>query len=100
MRRLSDRETISVAKTAAETGHLVLATLHTDNAVRTVNRIIGSFRPDQQVQVRSMVSESLRVVLSQLLFLKQKAAYEIDAARSVVPQLPRGAFYLDVNSVS
>ena len=57
---LRDRETISLAMTAAETGHFVLATLHTDNAVRTVNRIIGSFPPDQQDQVRAMLSESLR----------------------------------------
>jgi twitching motility protein PilT len=53
--------------TAAETGHFVLATLHTDNAVRTVNRMIGSFPPDQQEQVRAMLSESLRAVISQRL---------------------------------
>jgi twitching motility protein PilT len=64
---LRDRETISLAMTAAETGHFVLATLHTDNAVRTVNRIIGSFAPDQQDQVRAMLSESLRAVISQRL---------------------------------
>ncbi|MCP5043238.1 MAG: type IV pili twitching motility protein PilT, partial [bacterium] len=52
---------------AAETGHFVLATLHTDNAIRTVNRIVGSFPPDQQEQVRAMLSESLRVVISQRL---------------------------------
>jgi twitching motility protein PilT len=64
---LRDQESISLALTAAETGHFVLATLHTDNAVRTVNRIIGAFPPDQQEQVRSMVSESLRAVISQRL---------------------------------
>jgi twitching motility protein PilT len=64
---LRDRETISLAMTAAETGHFVLATLHTDNAIRTVNRIIGSFPPDQQDQVRTMLSESLRAVISQRL---------------------------------
>ncbi len=64
---LRDRETISLALTAAETGHFVLATLHTDSAVRTLGRIIGSFPPDQQEQVRAMVSESLRAVISQRL---------------------------------
>ncbi|MCP4005446.1 MAG: type IV pilus twitching motility protein PilT [bacterium] len=64
---LRDRETVSLAMTAAETGHFVLATLHTDNAIRTVNRIVGSFPPDQQEQVRSMLSESLRAVISQRL---------------------------------
>jgi twitching motility protein PilT len=64
---LRDRETISLAMTAAETGHFVLATLHTDNAIRTVNRMIGSFPPDQQDQVRAMLSESLRAVISQRL---------------------------------
>ena len=64
---LRDLETISLALTAAETGHLVLATLHTSGAVRTLNRIVGVFPADQQDQVRSMVSESLRAVISQRL---------------------------------
>ena len=64
---LRDLETISLAMTAAETGHCVLATLHTDNAIRTVNRIIGAFPSDQQGQVRTMLSESLRAVVSQRL---------------------------------
>jgi twitching motility protein PilT len=64
---LRDRETISLAMSAAETGHFVLATLHTDNAVRTINRMIGAFPPDQQDQVRTMLSESLKAVISQRL---------------------------------
>jgi twitching motility protein PilT len=64
---LRDLETISLALTAAETGHLVLATLHTNNAIRTVNRILGVFPPSQQDQIRTMVSESLRAVVSQRL---------------------------------
>jgi twitching motility protein PilT len=64
---LRDFETISLALTAAETGHLVLGTLHTNNTIRTINRIVGVFPADQQEQVRSMVSESLRAVLSQRL---------------------------------
>jgi twitching motility protein PilT len=64
---LRDLETISLALTAAETGHLVLATLHTNNSVRTINRILGVFPPSQQDQIRTMVSESLRAVVSQRL---------------------------------
>jgi twitching motility protein PilT len=64
---LRDLETISLAMTAAETGHFVLATLHTDSAARTINRMVGVFPADQQDQVRSMLSESLRAVLSQRL---------------------------------
>jgi twitching motility protein PilT len=64
---LRDLETVSLALTAAETGHLVLATLHTSGAIRTLNRIVGVFPADQQDQVRSMVSESLRAVISQRL---------------------------------
>ena len=64
---LRDRETAQLALTAAETGHLVIATLHTHNAVRTINRIIGEFPPAQQSNVRAMLSESLRAVVSQRL---------------------------------
>ena len=64
---LRDLETISLALTAAETGHLVLGTLHTNGAIRTINRIVGVFPADQQEQVRTMVSESLRAVVSQRL---------------------------------
>ncbi len=64
---LRDLETISLALTAAETGHLVIATLHTSNAIRTINRILGVFPPEQQEQIRTMVSESLRAVVSQRL---------------------------------
>ncbi len=64
---LRDLETVSLALTAAETGHLVLATLHTSNAIRTINRVLGIFPPDQQAQIRMMFSESLRAVVSQRL---------------------------------
>ncbi|MEM1204280.1 MAG: type IV pilus twitching motility protein PilT [Acidobacteriota bacterium] len=64
---LRDLETISLALTAAETGHLVLGTLHTSSAIRTINRLLGVFPPDQQNQIRTMVSESLRAVVSQRL---------------------------------
>jgi twitching motility protein PilT len=64
---LRDLETISLALTAAETGHLVLGTLHTGGAIRTVDRVVGSFPPNQQAQIRTMLSESLRAVVSQRL---------------------------------
>src|SRR5213082_62005 len=62
---MRDLETISLAITAAETGHLVLGTLHTGNASRTLDRLLDVFPPDQQEQVRTMVSESMRGVISQ-----------------------------------
>jgi twitching motility protein PilT len=64
---LRDLETIGLAMTAAETGHFVLASLHTANAVRTVNRMIGAFPSNEQDQVRAMLSESLKAVISQRL---------------------------------
>jgi len=64
---MRDLETISLAITASETGHLVLGTLHTGNASRTLDRILDVFPPDQQEQIRIMVSESLRGVISQQL---------------------------------
>ena len=56
---LRDLETISLALTAAETGHLVLATLHTGSSIRTVDRIVGSYPSNQQAQIRTMLSVSL-----------------------------------------
>lgn len=67
---LRDLETISLALTAAETGHLVFGTLHTSSAIRTVNRLLGVFPPEQQAQIRTMVSESLRAVVSQRLLAR------------------------------
>lgn len=64
---LRDLETISLALTAAETGHLVFGTLHTNGAANTVSRIIDVFPPEQQAQIRVLLSESLRGVISQTL---------------------------------
>jgi twitching motility protein PilT len=79
---MRDLETISLAITASETGHLVLATLHTTTASSTVDRIINAFPPDQQGQIRMMISDSLKAVISQALLprrdgLGRVAAYEI-----------------------
>ncbi len=64
---MRDLETISLAITAAETGHLVLATLHTSNASRTLDRLLDVFPPEQQEHIRVMVAESLRGVISHQL---------------------------------
>ncbi|MCA9618594.1 MAG: PilT/PilU family type 4a pilus ATPase [Myxococcales bacterium] len=77
---LRDIETISLALSAAETGHLVLATLHTGSSIGTINRIVGAYPPAQQPQVRSMLSESLRAVISQRLVPRADG-------RGVVPAL-------------
>lgn len=64
---LRDAETISTALTAAETGHLVFGTLHTQSAAKTIDRIIDSFPSEQQNQVRSQLSDTLQAVISQAL---------------------------------
>jgi twitching motility protein PilT len=74
---LRDLETISLAITAAETGHLVLGTLHTNDAGRTINRILDAYPPDQQSQIRAMISESLRAIIS------QKLVPTVDGSRQV-----------------
>ena len=79
---MRDLETISLASTASETGHLVLATLHTTTASSTVDRIINAFPPDQQGQIRMMIADSLKAVISQSLLPRRDgsgrvAAYEI-----------------------
>ena len=67
---MRDRETISTAITAAETGHLVFGTLHTNSAIQTINRIVDSFDGSEQLQVRNMLSVSLTAVISQSLIPK------------------------------
>jgi twitching motility protein PilT len=64
---MRDRETIGAALTAAETGHLVLATLHTNDAAQSVDRIIDVFSPGQQPQIRGQLSQCLAAVISQRL---------------------------------
>ncbi len=76
---LRDLETVSLALTAAETGHFVLCTLHTSNAIRTVNRVLGVFPPDQQAQIRMMFSESLRAIVSQRLVPRADGAGRVPA---------------------
>lgn len=90
---LRDLETIRLALTAAETGHLVFGTLHTTSAPKTIDRIIDVFPGDEKSMVRSMLSESLRAVISQILIKKPNggrvAAHEIMLATPAIKNLIR-----------
>ena len=90
---LRDPETIRLALTAAETGHLVLATLHTASAIKTVNRIIDVFPAAEKAIVRTQLSESLQAVIAQILLKKtgggRVAARELLIATNAVRNLVR-----------
>jgi twitching motility protein PilT len=91
---MRDQETIELGITAAETGHLVFGTLHTNSAPKTVDRIIDVFPADQQDQIRSMLAESLKGVVSQALLRKKGgkgrvAALEIMVGTSAISNLIR-----------
>ncbi len=91
---LRDLETIELAITAAETGHLVFGTLHTNSAAKTVDRIIDAFPAGQQAQIRAMLSESLKGVIAQQLLKKadgkgRVAALEILFVNSAIANLIR-----------
>ena len=93
---LRDLETIAMALTASETGHLVFATLHTSGASNTINRLIDVFPPNQQSQIRAQISESLKMVVTQKLFKKKDgsgrvAAFEIMVCNPAVRNLIREA---------
>jgi len=81
---MRDLETIQLALTAAETGHLVLGTLHTGNAPRTLDRVLDVFPTDQRDQIRIMVSESLRGILSQQLVPKADGSGRVLALELLV----------------
>jgi twitching motility protein PilT len=91
---MRDLETIQLALTAAETGHLVFATLHTSSAPDTVDRVIDVFPAGQQNQVRSMLSGSLQAVISQALFKRRDgkgrvAGFEVMIATPAIRNLIR-----------
>lgn len=90
---LRDLETIRLALTAAETGHLVFATLHTSSAAKTIDRIVDVFPAAEKSMVRSMLSESLRSVVSQTLLKKVNggriAAHEIMVGTPAIRNLIR-----------
>jgi twitching motility protein PilT len=81
---LRDLDTISTAITAAETGHLVFATLHTNDAVQTVDRIIDVFPPHQQQQIRTQISITLQAVVAQQLVMKQDGSGRIPVVEIMI----------------
>ncbi len=81
---MRDRETIELGITAAETGHLVFGTLHTNSAPKTVDRIIDVFPADQQEQIRSMLAESLKGVVSQVLMRKKDGKGRVAALEIMI----------------
>jgi twitching motility protein PilT len=100
---MRDLETIYNAIKAAETGHLVFATLHTNSAAKTVDRIIDVFPGKQQPQIRAMLSESLKAVIAQQLLRTiggsgRVAAHEILISRSGFPALVREAKTSQINN--
>src|SRR5713226_3054750 len=91
---MRDLETIQLALTAAETGHLVFATLHTSSAPKTVDRVIDVFPPNQQAQIRAQFAESIEAVITQTLLKKKGgggrvAALEIMTGTTAVRNLVR-----------
>ena len=101
---LRDLETVGLALTAAETGHLVFGTLHTSGAPATINRIIDVFPPEQQSQIRAQISTSLKMVVTQRL-LKTKdgqgrvAAFEVMKCTPPIQNLIREAKIHQIPSI-
>ena len=101
---LRDLETIGMALTAAETGHLVFGTLHTSGAPNTINRIIDVFPPEQQGQIRAQIAESLKMVITQKLYKKKDgsgriAAFEVMVCTSPIKNLIRESKIHQIPSV-
>jgi len=101
---MRDLETISLALTAAETGHLVFATLHMMNAPKTIDRVIDVFPPQQQQQIRVMFAEAIAAVISQILFKKKEgqgrlAALEIMIASPAIRNLIREGKTHQISSI-
>jgi len=100
---MRDTETISTAITAAETGHLILSSLHTNSAGQTVNRIIDSFPPAQQNQIRIQLSSSLLGIFSQRLLPRISGglipAYELLINNNAVSNLIRDARIHEIDTV-
>lgn len=101
---LRDQETISLSITAAETGHLVLATMNTISAAQTINRLVNAFPPRQQSQIRMMLADSLRGVISQQLVARadgtgRAVAVEILLATQAMANLIRENKMHQVNSI-
>jgi twitching motility protein PilT len=100
---LRDPETISIAMTAAETGHLVISTLHTLGAANTIDRIIDVFGPQKQVQIRLQLSMVLQAVVSQQLLQVRDGslvpAFEVMTANTAIRTMIREAKTHQIGSV-
>ena len=100
---MRDLETIAIAIETAETGHLVFGTLHTTTAMATIDRIIDQFPPDQQAQIRVMLSDSLKGVVAQVLCKKKGggrvAALEVLLGNSALASLIRDGKTFQIPSV-
>jgi twitching motility protein PilT len=92
---LRDLETISLAISAAETGHLVIGTLATNSAPKTVDRIIDSFPPSEQNQIRAMLSESLKAVITQRLLQAKNGKQMVLALEILIGNLSVGNLIRD-----
>ena len=101
---MRDLETIQLALTAAETGHLVFATLHTTSAAKTIDRIIDVFPSEQQAQVRTQFSETIQAVISQRLFKRRDGtgrmpAVEIMIGTTAIKNLIRESKVSQISSI-
>jgi twitching motility protein PilT len=85
---LRDKETISLALTAAETGHLVIGTMSTSNTHKTVDRVIDSFPPQQQNQVRTMLADSIKGIITQRLVKERAGKHRCLATEVLVGTIP------------
>ena len=81
---LRDPESIATALTAAETGHLVMSTLHTQSAAKSINRIVDAFPPEQQAQVRTQLGDALQGIITQTLLPKHNAQGRVIATEVLV----------------
>jgi twitching motility protein PilT len=90
-----DRETVEIALTAAETGHLVIATMSTPSAAKTIDRLIDMFPPDDQTQVRVSLAAALRFIVAQRLLPKRGGAGVVPAVELLTGVLPLAALIRD-----
>lgn len=101
---MRDAETTALALTAAETGHLVMASMHTTDAIKSISRVVDSFPADRQAQIRTMLSESLGGVFSQMLLpgadgKSRHVASEVMFVNSAIGNMIRDQKYFQISGV-
>ena len=94
---MRDAETIEIALKAAETGHLVLSTVHTTDSVRTIGRLVGSFPPEAQHGVRSRLADNLKAIISQRLLPHASGKGRVVAAEIMVTTMSISEFIKDAD---